>query len=306
MAPGSAPPPPAQLAPTVAGASRVLCCHKAVLSGQFLANSLDAVRECVEAHVPRFEIDARFLSDDRLLVFHDERLDGETTASGPVAALDAAAAGAIRFRADDRVALAFLDEVVDLVAGSDSLLQVDLKGLATLSAAQVARLASTLWPARDQVLIGSQAHWNLWALHEHGFRVAFDPTLQWHYRPARTGEGLSPARMGVHGLWDDSPLAQLAETPAGAYLEARVKDLIGLLPAAEWMVDYGTLLHMRSQGFELGERLRQSGIGLAAWTVKDEGKEATLELLSRLFGLGAETVITESARDLAHYLADAA
>ena len=40
------------------------------------------------------------------------------------------------------MALAFLDEVVDLVAGSDSLLQVDLKGLATLSPAQVARLVT--------------------------------------------------------------------------------------------------------------------------------------------------------------------
>ncbi len=306
MAPGSAPPSPAQLAPTVAGARRVLCCHKAVLSGRFVANSLDAVRECVDARVPRFEIDARFLADDRLLVFHDERLDGETTASGPVAELDAAAAKTVRFRADDRVALAFLDEVVDTVTGSDSLLQVDLKGMAPLSPARVARLAETLRPARDQVLIGSQAHWNLWALHEHGFRVAFDPTLQWHYRPGRKGEGLSPARMGLHGLWDDSPLAHVPETSARAYLEARVKDLIGLLPAMEWMVDYGTLLHMRAQGFDLGARLRLSGVGLAAWTVNDDGRDATLDLLSTLFGLGAETVITERPWDLAAYLMNAA
>ena len=72
------------------------------------------------------------------------------------------------------------------------------------------------------------------------------------------------------------------------------------------MVDYGTLLHLRAQGFELGQRLRRSGIGLAAWTVKDEGREATLELLERLFGLGAETVITERPQDLAAYLASAA
>jgi glycerophosphoryl diester phosphodiesterase len=255
--------------------------------------------------VPRLEVDVRFLADDSLLVFHDEDLEAETTAAGPVAALDALRAASVRLRADERTALAFLHEVVDLLSGSDTLLQVDLKGLVTLSPSRLERLAAALQPVREQVLIGSQAHWNLWPLHERGFRVAFDPTLQWHYFPGREGDALSPARVGLHGLWDDSPLAHVAGLRAADYFEARVVELLRLVPASEWMVDRHTLLHLQASGLNLGTRLAAAGVELAAWTLRDEGEDATRTILDRLFSLGAGTIITSAPLALAGYLAGA-
>ena len=55
---------PERLSPIIAGRRRVFCCHSATLSTNFAPNSLAAVRECVDAGVPRLEIDVQFLADD--------------------------------------------------------------------------------------------------------------------------------------------------------------------------------------------------------------------------------------------------
>ncbi|MFN8507800.1 MAG: hypothetical protein U0547_09570 [Dehalococcoidia bacterium] len=67
------------------------------------------------------------------------------------------------------------------------------------------------------------------------------------------------------------------------------------------MVDYRTLLHMHALGFDLGIELGYHGVELAAWTIRDEGAEATRTLLAALFSLGTTTVITDYAEPLGEY-----
>lgn len=295
----------AALAPLVAGRTRVFCCHRATLSDRFPPNSLPAVAECVAAAVPRLEIDVRFLADDGMVLLHDARLEDHTTGSGPVASLETAALRLLRFRRDESVPVAMLDEVVDTLRGSDTLLQVDLKLMRSISPGRARSLLHSLAPIRDQVLIGSQAHWNLRPLFDAGYRVALDPTLQWHYFPGRTG-AFQPTRLGLHGLWDDAPLAHIPGVPPQQYLAGRMQDLLGLLPASEWMVDHTTIRHLHTLGLSLGDVLAAQGVELAAWTVKDEGRSRTGPLLDSLFGLGVTTVITDAPAQLASHVTQAA
>ena len=281
------------------GRERVICCHRATLSGRFPPNSLAAIAECVEARVPRLEIDVRFLRDDAMLVFHDSRLDHETTGAGRVDALDGRAARALRYRSHGDHAICFLDEVVDVMKGGETLLQVDLNLMRPIAPAREAALAAALAPIADRVLIGTQAHWNLAPFARRGFRVAFDPTLQWHYAPARPLE-LTPRQLGIHGLWDDSPLAQIPHASARDYTAARIADLQGLVPAAvEWMVDIATIRHLASIGCALGAELSGRGIELAAWTLRDLGEPETSAALREMLELGATTIIADDAPAIA-------
>jgi glycerophosphoryl diester phosphodiesterase len=278
------------LAPVVFGRRRTFSCHRATLSGRHVPNSLAAVEECVTARVPRFEIDVRFLADDAMLVFHDGRLDHETTGTGRVEALDAAAARRLRYREADHTGLCFLEEVVDRTRGSGCVLQVDLKLMRAITAERARALETALAPVRDHVLVGSQAHWNLRRLQ--GLPLAFDPTLQWHSDSGRRGN-VFPKSAGLHGMRDDSPLATNPNVTAAEYIASRIEDLRGLLPAAvEWMVDIATIEHLGALGSNLGEDLQRSGVALSAWTLRaNEADPAAL--LSRLYRAGVQTVITD-------------
>lgn len=290
-----------ELAPVIAGKRRSICCHRAMLSGKYPPNSLAAVKECVAAGAPRLEIDVRFLADEAMLVFHDTELAHETTGTGRVNALDAPAARTLRYRADPTHGICFLDDVVQAMRDGETILQVDLKLMRPIVPARVKLLAEVLAPLGDRVLIGSRAQWNLHPFAELGFRVAFDPTLQWNYEPDRQTGGI-PARMGVWGLWDDSPLAGVPYATADEYLQARVTDLAYLLPAAvEWMVDIRTLRYLGSLGFPLGCELERRGIQLAVWTIRDAGEDATSSLMRELFSLGATTIIANDALTIGRY-----
>ncbi len=295
------------LAPIVMGRRRVFCCHRATCSGRLIPNSLAAIRECVEARVPRLEIDVRFLADDAMLILHDAHLDDETTGTGRVSDLDSSDARALRFTGDPSSGPCFLEDVAAAMAGSQTQLQIDLKLMRPITERRLHRLAAAVEPLGGHVLIGSQAHWNLRPLQDWGLPVAFDTTLQWYYDPARTRTGLTPSRRGLHGLWDDAAIAHIPAFGARDYAEARIEDLVGLLPgAAEWMVDIATVRHLGTLGVALGAALSHRGIELAAWTMPDTGPEASTALLRELFALGATTIITDHAVVLAAYARDIA
>lgn len=289
------------LSPVVAGAPRVFCCHRAQLTGNHPPNSVAAVKECVDAGAPRLEIDVRFLADDSLLVAHDRVLRGPSGSPEQIDGLDRAGVTALHFQSTG-AAPCFLEDVVEAMASSETLLQVDLKLMRPLTPLRAQRLAEAVAPLGERVLVGSQAHWNLPALTARGLPLAFDPTLQWHYFPGRTGEGLSPARLGVHGLWDDATIAHIPAVSFEHYIESRVDDLLGLVEGVrEWMVDIRTLLHIASLGVRLGDLLEGRGVAIAAWTLQDEGPEASSAKLSSLFELGATTVITDHPLVLSGY-----
>lgn len=266
-------------------------CHRATLSGRHVPNSLQAVDECVRAAVPRLEIDVRFLADDAMLVFHDGLLDHETTGTGRVDALDRAAAAALRYRSHEAVGLCFLEDVVDRMRGSGTVLQVDLKLMRPMSGVRARLLEAALAPIKAHVLVGSQAHWNLRQIS--GLPLAFDPTLQWHSDRGRNGHTV-PRTLGRHGIWDDAPLATNPYPGPEEYVRSRVRDLLGLLPAAvEWMVDIATIQHIAGLGVELGAELARYGVSLAAWTLRESEPDVG-GLLHRLFGCGVRTVITDA------------
>jgi glycerophosphoryl diester phosphodiesterase len=289
------------LTPEVGGARRVLCCHRSLFSGDCGANSLAAVRECVAARVPRLEIDVRFLADHAVAVFHDETLDRETDGFGPISVHSRQSLESVRYR-DCGEGITYLEEIAAEIAGSDTLLQVDLKPLLPISPPQAEALALALQPIAGHTLVGSAAHWNLRPLAALGLQVAFDPTLLWNAQAREGGDGRDPARRSHHGFWDDSPLAHLQGLSTPDYIAARIADLLALAPAVEWMVDWRTLFALDDAGCQLGHRLRRHGVALAAWTIKDQGREATLAKLHRLFRLGVETVITDHPRELGLYL----
>lgn len=287
----------------VDGAKRTICCHRATLSGRFAPNSLEAVAECVEAGVPRLEIDVRFLADDSMLIFHDYLLERGTTSSGRVDELTGESARGLHYAFAGEPALCFLQDVVAAMESGSTLLQVDLKLMRPISGARAAQLARTLAPLEGRVLVGSQAHWNLRPLAQLGLPVAFDPTLQWH-GPGLHPRPAEPSHQGVHGLWDDSPLAWLRHASGREYAEARIADISGLLPqAAEWMVDIDTIDHIAALGVSLGKALAERGIALAGWTLRDRGHEETSARLRALFNAGAVTVIAEDAPVVAGYAA---
>lgn len=286
------------------GTRRVICCHRAGFAHHHAPNSLPAVSACVEAGVPRLEIDVRFLADDAMLVYHDGTLDRETNGYGRVDAIDRRSARALRYLGGaGQTPVCFLEEVVGVMAGSRTLLQVDLKLMRPASRARTEALAAALQPLGSMVLVGSDAHWNLRPLAELGVPVALDPTLHIHYAPNRPGAGLTPARIGLHGFWDDAPLAHIPHASPREYLAARTDDLLAMLPPArEWMVDIGTALHMADLGFLLGDELLRRGVELAVWTMRDEGEPATRTLARRLLNLGATTIIADDAEAVARYL----
>ena len=279
------------LSPEVNGRRRVLCCHSARLSGRFPPNSLAAVDECVSARVPRLEVDVRFMADDAMVIMHDSVLDHATTGLGRLDGLSRTDLAGVRYRGAEEHGICFLEDVVARMRGSSTLLQVDLKALRPLTAARRVSLINVLQPLENRVIVGSQAHWNLRDLGE--LSVAFDPTFQWHYSPERQA-GL-PRTLGVHGLWDDAPLATNPRTSAADYVEARICDIRGLLPnAVEWMVDIQTALYLRTLGTHLGDRLESEGCSLAVWTLHDEGADLLAGVLDDLFEVGARTVITDA------------
>ncbi len=290
------------LRPIIAGRKRTLCCHSAVFSGKFVANSLAAVDECARFNVPRLEIDVQFLSDDSMVLYHGSELADETTGSGRLANLDWPTARGIHYLKDLSSTLCSLDEVVDLLRPTDSVLQVDLKLMRPISEQRLVALSTALQPLGDRVLIGSQAHWNLRRLAELGHRVGFDPTMHWHFSPERD-LGYFPDTMGVYGLWDDAPIAHHRKFSPRQYFATRMLDVLGLVPGAtEWMVDIGTIRHMSDLGFVLGDELAKHGVALAAWTLRDVGPELTLERLLAVCQAGAETVITADPATVMGYL----
>jgi len=291
------------LAPVVDGTKRVFCCHMANLDPALPANSLAAVKACVAAAVPRLEIDVRFMADGSMLVFHDATLDRDTDSTGRVEALVRGDVERARFRGFPDHGPCFLEDVVEALDGTEAVLQVDLKSMRPLSQGPIAMFLDAITPLGERALVGSQAHWNLRPLVGKGCRLAIDPSLQWHYSPAHRIEGIIPARLGLHGLWDDSFIAHLGGVDLEEYISTRVADIHGLLPeAVEWMVDIQTLLYLQSKGVMLGSVLLAEGIELAAWTMRDEGHATSSALLAKLFSLGTKTVITDHAPALAGYV----
>ena len=71
---------------THSGHTAILVSHMAMLSGRHRRNSTAAIRECFDANADRIEIDVHSLAGDDYAVFHERRLQTETTGEGSIGA----------------------------------------------------------------------------------------------------------------------------------------------------------------------------------------------------------------------------
>ena len=250
----------------VAGRTVTIASHAGSCFGGEIPNARSAIVRCVETCVPRLELDLRFLADDVMVAFHDAVLEHATTASGPLASLGWDVVGAARYRGEPIEPVLRFEDAVELLRDSGTELHVDLKVDATLSSARLDAIERLLAPLGDNAFVGSMDVTTLAELAERGLRVALDPFMHFHYWPGRPA-GRHPTRLGAHGLYDDSVLAQDGALSPRRYMDMRVDEIVARLPAAfEWMVDRHTLRHFAELDADVGESLRRHDIRLSAWT----------------------------------------
>lgn len=291
------------LAPVVDGRVRILCCHRSRLRHETTPNSLSGVAECIAASAPRIEVDVRFSSDDVPVVFHDETLDIDTDGAGAVTECDSRRLRRLRIRGTDE-GIPLLSEVLDLLRGIPTRLQVDLKPLRPLTPPQVTALKRSLEPQAEQVLLGSPAYWSLRAFEGTAIPLSFDPTLMFGKFPTMPDRsGVHPHHLGPEGFLDDNPLARVHGRDLHAYLETRLEDACRALTGVrELMLNIETVLTTARLGFAIGDFLATRGVELAAWTLSDLGEAQTSDMMAKLFGAGTTTLITDHPFALSAYL----
>lgn len=285
------------------GVERIVCCHKAVLSGRYHPNSLEAVVECVRAGAPRVEVDVHFLRDDSLLVFHDRDLERETTGYGPVESLDARSAARVRY-ADGVTPLAFFHDVVAVIREGNTALHVDVKLHEPLTPSRAHRLASFVLPLGERAVVGSRSYWNLRHLQALGVRVALDPSNEWNAWPPEVQVPALSGRVNRHGLRDDSAIGDDASLTPEAYVRSRIAELSRLLPGAvEWMMDVSTILKLEMLCPGFAREIEARGAALTAWGIRDEGPAETVQTVHALCAAGARFLIPQTDPGFVRYLA---
>jgi glycerophosphoryl diester phosphodiesterase len=286
---------------TVAGRRAELVCHMAVLSGERRRNSIEAIRECFEAEAGRIELDVHSIAGHDYVVYHDRRLETETSGSGSVGAATPDDIRALRFAdADSRPPL--LSEVVDLARGFATEMQLDWKDLRLLSGERLRALIDAVAPVRDRVIVSAGQDWNLRRLHatDPDFPIGFDPG---HYLGFDTTRWLGPdalvsplpRSLGAYGYADDHPLALARGESTADYLAERMTMLTLQAPGArEYFLGYRLVLQMLDDGFNVADWLHERGIGANVWTLDYAGAES-VAALRRLIESGIDRVTTNTA-----------
>ncbi|HEY8173510.1 MAG TPA: glycerophosphodiester phosphodiesterase family protein, partial [Dehalococcoidia bacterium] len=149
----------------IASRSPIFVAHMAVLSGDHPRNSLAAIRECFDANVERIEIDVHSLDGADYAVYHDRRLETETTGSGSIgrATPDEVRAVAFLKHPADRPPL--LSEVAALARKCGTELQLDLKDWRPLPRERLRALIDAVAPIKERVIVSTGQDWNLRRLH---------------------------------------------------------------------------------------------------------------------------------------------
>lgn len=278
------------------GAGVLLVPHMAVLSGRYRRNSRDAIAECFDAGVARIELDVHSLDGGDYIVFHDRRLEAETTGSGGLGAATPDVIRGLRWRDDPGGRPPLLSEVVAMASACDTELQLDWKDVRLVSDDRVRTLLDLIAPVRDRVVVSTGQDWNLRRLHRAGPEQAFgfDPGLYLDRAIEETDIAL-PRRMGAYGYRDDHPLALARGQSVADYLEARFEMLALQAPGArEFFLSYRLVLQMLGDGFDAVAWLHAHDIAANVWTL-DVGAPASTGAMRGLALAGADRVATNTA-----------
>ncbi len=267
----------------------------AILSGEHPGDSFAAIRECFARDVERIEIDVHSLDGPDYIVYHERRLEAETTGRGSVGRATPADVRAVRFLAqpDDRPPL--LSEVVEMTRGGDTEIQLDLKDWRPIPESRLKVLVDLVDTIRDRVIVSSGQDWNLRRLQriEPPVPFGFDPGHYLDYA-LESAEVFLPRNMGAYGYRDDHPLALARTEEPAAYLRERMEILTAQTPGArEYFLDFQLALQMLDDRFNVAEWLHDRGIDANVWTLDYHGEES-LRAFERLAAAGIDRVTTNT------------
>ena len=272
-----------------------LVCHTALYSGEHPRNSLAAVAECVERAVARIEIDIHSLDGPDYAVYHERRLEAETTGRGPIGRATPDEVRAARFLAHRDERLPLLSEVVEMARDRDVELQLDLKDWRLLADGRIDVLAQIARPMLDRVIVSTGQDWNLLRLYQRhsDVPIGFDPGLYFDHAIEGT-EVYLPRNMGAYGYRDDNPLAFGRTESVVDYLRQRFEMLAAQVPPArEYFLSYRLVLQMLDDGFDVAAWLHERGIAANVWTL-DYRNEDSLRTLERLRTIGIDRITTNN------------
>jgi glycerophosphoryl diester phosphodiesterase len=269
--------------------------HKAILSGRHPGNSLSAIRECFDAGIERIELDIHSLAGDDYIVYHDRRLEGETTGTGSVGRATPDDVRTVSWKHDPSGRPPLLSEVVELARACETEFQFDLKDWRPLPDERLRALSRVVEPIKERVIVSTGQDWNLRRIDR------CDPELPWGFDPGHyidhAIEGTPiflPRTLGAYGYRDDHPLAFGRTEAVCDYLEERF-EMLGVQSAGarEYFISYRLVLQMLDDGFNVCEFLHQRGIHANVWTLDWHGRES-IRQLERLLSAGVARVTTNT------------
>jgi glycerophosphoryl diester phosphodiesterase len=305
--------------------------HMAALDDmQVPQNSLEAIVACLDAGAAVVEVDVTALAAGDYLLVHDPLLESETSGRGPVAECTTEQARLLTFGGPCpgcRVPL--LSEAVRLIdahAGATHL-QLDFKNEEPFASDEpLQRLIHLIEPLGSRVLVSTGADWQLRRLRRLApwLSLGFDVMnhLDWEAaggtpqvsraavpttgsrEPAGTLRDPHdhPQRRGVHGYYDDHPLAVMRGWPTADYLADRCESLMDLVPSVgTFYIRHTLLAQSLSDGFNWADALHRRGIRLDAWTM-DVTDPVARANAPRLLAAGVDLFTTNTPRALAQLL----
>lgn len=281
--------------------------HQCVWSGEFVPNSLGAIRDCYRARVARAEIDVAILQDEDFLIAHDLDLHKATDGDGLAHNTPRAQAERLHLThhgAPTAERVVTLSEVAQTIAREPfpTILELDLKDWNPWPWPRVEELARILEPIKDRITFGGGADWNLRRLY------SVDPTLPMGYTitseldwvPDSEKPSRLPGVRGAYGYFDAHPLARerLSSTPE--YLRDRLGAILRLVPCARDIhIRLLAVEQMVRDGLtDLTDILHAHGMLLDVWTL-NAGSPNWRARLERALELGADVITTETPRELA-------
>lgn len=280
---------------SASGQPPIFVAHMAMLSGRYRRNSRDAIDECFAGNAERIEIDVHSLDGNDYAVFHDRRLETETTGAGSIGRATPDDVRRVVFTQHPEERPPLLSEVVAMAGSCGTELQLDLKDWRPLPQERLRALIDTVAPIAERVIVSSGQDWNLLRLHREDPMLAlgFDPG---HYLDHAI-EGSTvflPRTMGAYGYRDDHPLAFGRTEETAAYLRQRMEMLVLQVPAArEFFLNYRLVLQMLDDGFDVAAFLSERGIQPNVWTLDYRGAESA-QILDRLRAVGIRRITTNT------------
>lgn len=287
----------------------VIVHHKANLDNpKYPPNSLEAVRASLEAGADCVEVDILALAAGDYLVVHDERLESETTGSGPVSACTPEQARTLYIRRYDedednpeRYPVPLLSEVVALLETypGPARLQLDFKNFTPFPGDEpLQRLIELVRPLGERVIVTSCADWQLRRLRRLApwLNVGFDILfyLDWRDPNHEYDPRQPPFQEGAYGYFDDHLLAGGQVWPVREYLADRCEALARLVPGVSALyINHNVLMRGLDDGFNWAEALATQGIQTVAWTL-DADNSRHMAHTFRLYENGVRQFISNT------------